>query len=66
MMPWPGTQALVVSHADKIVISASFASLLVRKTFSLLVTNDILRFVLVFIDYIVHVIRNNITGVPIA
>ena len=28
--------------------------------------NDILRFVLVFIDYIVHVIRNNTTGVPIA
>ena len=28
--------------------------------------NDILRFVLVFIDYIVHVLRNNTTGVAIA
>ena len=30
MMPWPGTQALVVSRADKIVISALLASSLVR------------------------------------
>ena len=30
MMPRPGTQALVVSRADKIVISALFASSLVR------------------------------------
>ena len=30
MIPRPGTQALVVSRADKIVISASFASSLVR------------------------------------
>ena len=29
MMPWPGTQALVVSRADKIVISALFASSLI-------------------------------------
>ena len=30
MMPRPGTQALVVSRADKIYISALFASSLVR------------------------------------
>ena len=30
MMPRPGTQALVVSRADKIVISALFASSLIR------------------------------------
>ena len=30
MMPRPGTQALVVSHADKIVISALFGSSLVE------------------------------------
>ena len=30
MMPRPGTQALVVSRADKIVISALFATSLVR------------------------------------
>ena len=30
MMPWPGTQALVVSRADKTYISALFANSLVR------------------------------------
>ena len=30
MMLWPGSQAFVVSRADKIVISALFASSLVR------------------------------------
>lgn len=30
MMLWPGAQALVVSHADKIVISAFFVSSLIR------------------------------------
>ena len=33
-MPRPGTQALVVSRADKIVISALFASSLVRNNIS--------------------------------
>ena len=34
MMPRPGTQALVVSRADKIYISALFASSLVRNNIS--------------------------------
>ena len=32
---------------------------------SFLRTSEIPKFVSVFIDYIVHVIRNNTTGVPI-
>ena len=35
MMPRPGTQALVVSRADKVYISALFTSSLVRNNVSL-------------------------------
>ena len=44
MMPRPGTQALVVSRADKIYISALFASSLVRNNISLVVLTKKKRF----------------------
>ena len=48
MMPRPGTQAFVVSCADKIYISALFASSLVRNNISSLVLNGTLKSVCVW------------------
>ena len=43
MMPRPGTQALVVSRADKIAISALFASSLVRNIICVIYTKTIIH-----------------------
>ena len=58
MMPRPGTQALVVSRADKIYISALFASSLVRNNiFPLIFRRQASHVASIVIDFSTDVIN---------